>query len=506
MPARTLMIQGTASSAGKSILVTALCRILKQDGYKVAPFKAQNMALNSFVTAEGGEIGRSQASQAEAAGIEPSVHMNPILLKPQADSTSQVVVLGKVRGVASAAEYYADSFKYLPTISDSLQALRERYDIVLIEGAGSPAEVNLMDREITNMRIATMAGAPVILVADIDRGGVFASIVGTMELLPVYQQNLIRGFLINKFRGDISLLRPGLDFLEARCNRPVLGVIPYMRSIGIAQEDSVYLDERNVGHRGGRPDICVIRLPHISNYDDFDPLEPACHVRYVSSAKEVGDPDLIILPGTKTTIADLDFLRKAGIADVIIHKSGAGTPVIGICGGYQMLGKRILDADGAESDVREAEGLGLLEIETTFKAQKTTSQVHARVTANVGLLEDLTGMTVSGYEIHMGTTETNAKNPVFSIVESNEHPNTRVDGDINAGGRVFGTYIHGLFNNYEFSRKLIDNMCRIRNLPPAQHARVSREEAYNDLACAVRASINIRKVYDIIAGGTHGKG
>ena len=396
MTARTLMIQGTSSSVGKSILVTALCRILKQDGYKVAPFKAQNMALNSFVTKEGGEIGRSQVSQAEAAGIEPSVYMNPILLKPQADSTSQVIVLGKTSGTSHARDYYKDNFKYLPVIEDSLRHLSSRYDVIVIEGAGSPAEINLMKKEIANMRIAMLAKAPVILAGDIDRGGVFASIVGTMTLLPPKQRRLVKGFIINKFRGDVSLLEPANCFLEKKYSRPVLGIIPYMRDIGIAQEDSVYLDERPAQYDMGRPEVCVIRFPHISNYDDFDPLETSCNVRYVSAEREIGSPDLIILPGTKSTIDDLRFLKQTGLAEAVRRKALAGTPVIGVCGGFQMLGKKIFDYEHAESDIAEAEGLGLLEIDTVFEKEKVTSQVKGAVIAGEGLFKHLRGSASQG--------------------------------------------------------------------------------------------------------------
>jgi adenosylcobyric acid synthase len=496
--ARTLMVQGTSSSVGKSILVTALCRILRQDGYSVAPFKAQNMALNSFVTREGGEIGRSQVCQAEAAGVEPSVLMNPILLKPQADSTSQVIVLGKAIGTSHARDYYKDNFKFLPVIEDSLRELSCKYDVILIEGAGSPAEINLMDREIANMRTATLAKAPVILVGDIDRGGVFASIVGTMALLRSRQRNVVKGFIINKFRGDITLLKPALDFLEKRFSRPVLGVVPYMRDIRIAQEDSVYLDERPDQNRKGRAEVCIVRLPHISNYDDFDPLEISCNVRYISTAKDLIDPDLIILPGTKNTMDDLRFLRKSGLADAICRQASKGTPVIGICGGYQMLGRKISDRDHAESDVSEAEGLGLLDIDTIFESKKVTSQVKGRIATGHGLFRDMTGTEITGYEIHMGRSESPAGRCLFNIAGA---AGVYADGAVNEEGTIFGTYLHGLFNSSEFTRRLLVNLADLRSIARPQHLELYREKAYDDLARTIRESIDMRKIYEIIFGG-----
>ncbi len=504
MTAKTLMVQGTASSAGKSILVTALCRILKQDGYSVAPFKAQNMALNSFVTAEGGEIGRSQACQAEAAGIEPSIHMNPILLKPQADSTSQVIVQGKATGTTGALDYYKGNSRLIPKIKESLKELASKYDAILIEGAGSPAEINLLEKDIANMRIAELANAPVILVGDIDRGGVFASLVGTMELLPENQRRLVKGFVINKFRGDASLLKPGLDFIEKKFSRPVLGVIPYIRNIGIAQEDSVYLDERTADNQRGRPDVCIVRFPHISNYDDFDPLETSCNVRYVSTARELGNPDLIILPGTKSTMNDLAFLRKTGLADTIIQKARAGTPVIGICGGYQMLGNNIYDRYRTESDAVNAEGLGLLDLDTIFELEKVTSQVCGHVSANIGLFKDMQGIPVQGYEIHMGKSESPINNPVFEITKSNINSGAYTDGDIDQPGAVFGTYIHGLFNNGEFTGRFLDNLCSLRGIPVINHTTLDRDQAYDDLTRVFRQSLNMKKIYEILCGGIHG--
>jgi adenosylcobyric acid synthase len=498
------MIQGTASSVGKSIFVTALCRLLKQDGYKIAPFKAQNMALNSFVTVQGGEIGRSQAIQAEAAGIDPSVHMNPVLLKPQADATSQLVVLGRAMEVSDAADYYRHNFDLLPAIEQSLNRLRAEYDIVIIEGAGSPAEINLMDKEIANMRIAAMACAPVILVGDIDRGGVFASIAGTMQLLPPRQRRLIKGFAVNKFRGDISLLKPGLDFLEKRYARPVLGVIPYIRDMGIAQEDSVYLDERSNVKKSGRPYICIIRLPHIANYDDFDPLEALCNVRYVSRPYELGQPDLIILPGTKATINDLIHLDNIGMSEEIRLMAQAGVPIVGICGGYQMLGNKIIDPHHAESDTTETNGLGLLNMETVFEVEKITTQVKAGVTGNAGLLQGMQAVKVAAYEIHMGRTKSLSGQPAFTVTQSVISDKPYAEGGLNEAGTIFGSYMHGLFDNRDFTCTLLDNLCGLRGIPPVKKHWPDREKAYDDLASVFRKNLDMQGLYKIIEGGANG--
>jgi len=499
------MIQGTASSVGKSVIVTALCRIFRQDGFRVAPFKAQNMALNSFVTREGGEIGRAQAVQAEAAGIEPSIHMNPVLLKPEADAKSQVIVLGKVAKNLKANEYYDYTRYLLPVIEDSLNRLRSTYDIVVIEGAGSPAEINLKQREIVNMRVARMAGVPVFLVGDIDRGGVFASLVGTLELLTEEERHLIKGFIINKFRGDLALLKPGLDFLEKRTGRPVLGVLPYFQGISIAQEDSVYLDERTKRHSGQNVNIAVIRLPHISNYDDFDPLEElGCTVHYVSEPSELGSPDLIILPGTKSTIADLVYLRQQGLAEVVVRQAKAGTPVIGICGGYQMLGKTINDPYEIESREGAVSGLGLLDIETTFAQAKTTTQVKARVVADRGLFEGLNGMEVSGYEIHLGQTRSQNHQPAFEILETPQGKVSYFDGAVGDNGLVFGSYLHGLLHNVNFTQTLLNRLRQVRGLLVAPAVSLNKDRQYDELASIVRQNLNMREVYKIALGRDYG--
>ncbi|MBI4302808.1 MAG: cobyric acid synthase [Chloroflexi bacterium] len=505
MPARTLMIQGTASSVGKSVLVTALCRILRQDGFRVAPFKAQNMALNSFVTKEGGEIGRAQAVQAEAAGIEPSVHMNPVLLKPEAEAKSQVIVLGKVAKNLRASEYYEYTPHLLGVIKDSLNRLCSAYDIVVIEGAGSPAEINLKEGEIVNMRVARMVNAPVLLVGDIDRGGVFASIIGTLELLTEEERNLVKGFVINKFRGDLTLLKPGLDFLERKTGKPVLGVIPYFRGIGIAQEDSVYLDERvnRLGCHG--VDIAIIRLPHISNYDDFDPLEEmSCTIRYVTEPSGISNADLIILPGTKSTITDLLYLRQQGLDQAIIRQASSGTPVIGICGGYQMLGKIIKDPLKVESKESSVAGLGLLDIETTFGQVKATTQIKARVVASKGLFDGLNGAEISGYEIHMGQTGSQNHPAAFQVLETAQGKTNYFDGAASDDCLIFGSYIHGLFHNVDFTHALLNRLRQLRGLPAAATVPTSKDKQYDELAKIVRENLNMRQVYKIALGREHG--
>jgi adenosylcobyric acid synthase len=496
--ARTIMIQGTASSAGKSVLVAALCRIFKQDGYKVAPFKAQNMALNSYVTASGGEIGRAQVVQAEAAGIAPTVDMNPVLLKPTHDTGSQVIVMGKVLDNISARDYYQHTPRLLETILAALERLRSAYDIVVLEGAGSPAEVNLKEREIVNMRIARASRSPVLLVGDIDRGGVFAALVGTLELLDEGERDLVRGLVINKFRGDVTLLQDALDFVAGRTGKPVLGVIPYFRDIRIPQEDSVFLDERPE-HGGGDLDVAVIRLPHISNYDDFDPLEEdGCTVRYVERRADLGEPHLIILPGTKSTATDLDFLRRTGLAAALLARAKSGTPVAGICGGYQMLGVKIVDRDKVEFADGEIAGLGLLDAVTEFAPEKATTQARAKISANRGLFDGLPDEEITGYEIHMGRTRSKEA-PAFTIVGTPGGAASYPDGAVNEAGTVFGTYLHGLFHNDGFRRAFLNNLRRSRGLAEAASgAAPSRDREYDKLADLVRSHLDMKAVYRIL--------
>jgi adenosylcobyric acid synthase len=417
------MVQGTASSVGKSVLVAGLCRHFSNLGLRVAPFKSQNMALNSFVTADGREMGRAQVVQARACRVEPRVEMNPILLKPEADHRSQVLVMGRVEGRYEAAAYYRQKPRLLPVIEQALRALRAEFELVIVEGAGSPAEVNLAKHDIVNMRIADLAGAPVLLAADIDRGGVFASLVGTLDLLPRHHRDRVAALVINKFRGDRALLEPGLDFLVERTGKPILGVVPFVPDLGLAEEDSVALE----GLAATGP-IAVIRLPRISNFDDFDPLP----VRYVTRPEELAGALAIVLPGTKSTVADLAWLRQRGLAAAIERSD---VPVVGICGGFQMLGRRILDPLGVESDRPEVAGLGLLPVETMFEREKTTVQARGTTVSD--------GQQLSGYQIHMGQT----------MLLDGARPFSRLaDGSLDGAmhGRAWGTYLHGLFHNAGF--------------------------------------------------------
>lgn len=498
MAAKAVMVQGTASHAGKSILVAALCRILRQDGYHVAPFKAQNMSLNSFVTPEGGEIGRAQAVQAEAAGIAPSVDMNPILLKPEADSCSQVVLVGKPYATVSAAKYYDLKAELWPHVTSALDRLSNTYDVVVIEGAGSPAEVNLSQSEIVNMRVARHMNASVLLVGDIERGGVFASLVGTMVLLEPEERSLVKAFVINKFRGDIAILEPGLCMLEKRTGVPVAGVIPWFDDIYIAEEDALGLPPNRPSADGNKVRVAVIRLPHLSNFDDFDLLskESDVSLKYVSSAEELVGADLIILPGSKTTMSDLAWLRHQRIDAAIIEQHKRGAFVIGICGGYQMLGENILDPNRVESSVLEEKGLGLLPISTTFLNTKRTVQVKGRVAAESGLLAKAGGVPIEGYEIHMGISHGQPDLVPFSIQKHELQSDS--DGAMDAEGRVLGTYIHGLFNSICLRQMMLKNIAASRNKPLSPEApSVNKDAEYDKLAALVRNSLDMDLVYNI---------
>ncbi len=501
---RVVMVQGTASHVGKSVLVTALCRIFRQDGYRVAPFKAQNMSNNSFVTPDGGELGRAQAVQAEACGIEPVVEMNPILLKPEADHSSQVVLLGKPMARASASYFSTAKPMLWESVANSLDGLRSQFDVVVIEGAGSPAEINLKQNEIVNMRVALHSGAPVLLAGDIDRGGVFASLIGTMEILDPHERDAVGAFIINKFRGDLSLLEPGLVWLEERTGKPVLGVVPYYRDIEIAEEDSVSLERRQElkSQTGFVLDIAVMGLPHISNFDDFDPLsrEPGVRLRYVESRDSLGEPDLVILPGTKTTMADLWWLRERGFASEIRRQFDAGTPVVGICGGYQMMGRRILDPHGVESPDPEAAGLDLLPVDTVFAPVKETHRVRGLVASNSGMLERAGDAAVEGYEIHMGSSVPTGEAAVPFRISRPGQP-AADDGAISANGRALGTYVHGLFNSHALRRGLLEQLAHWKgvNLPPVSDTggQLSRDAEYDKLADTVRTSIDMELLYSL---------
>ena len=500
MAGKVIMVQGTASNAGKSILVAALCRIFLRDGYRVAPFKAQNMSLNSFVTPDGGEIGRAQAVQAEAAEIAPSVDMNPVLLKPEANSRSQVVVMGRPFTTAGASDYYGLKSHLWKVVTEALDRLRSQYEVVVIEGAGSAAEVNLAADEIVNMRVARYCQSPVLLVGDIDRGGIFASLLGTLWLLEPEELGLVKSLVINKFRGDLSLLEPGLKFIESRGGIPVAGVIPYYNNIHIAQEDSVALEQVSSRQGVAEIDVAVIRLPRISNFDDFDPLvqEKDVRVRYVRSVEDLGHPDLIILPGSKTTVADLDWLKECGLARRIMDLFQQGAFIIGICGGYQMLGRYIHDPGHVESPVDSREGLALLPLTTAFLPTKETHQVKGRVTRGRGLLSQAMGIGFEGYEIHMGSTSSDGGDEAFQISERSGQSCEVSDGYMDAGGRVLGTYIHGLFHNQELRRAILKHIAgaKGRSLSFTDNE-YQRSVEYDKLAELVRHSLNMDLIYDI---------
>lgn len=502
--AKTLMLQGTSSHVGKSILTTAFCRIFLQDGYKVVPFKAQNMALNSYVTKDGGEMGRAQVAQAEAAGLAPTVEMNPVLLKPTGNSRSQVILLGKAVGNMSASEYHAGySLKALATVKTALAKLQDEYEMLVIEGAGSPAEVNLKANDIVNMRIAKLLNAPVFLIADIDRGGALAAVVGTLELLEPDERDLVKGIIINKFRGDINLLKPALTFLEEKTGKPVVGVIPHITALGIEDEDSVSLDEKTPDKQA-ELDVAIIRTPKISNFTDFDALagEPDVAVRYVREGEALGSPDLIILPGSKNTLEDLLYLKEKGYADDILRLVAAGTPLIGICGGYQMLGREIRDPHHTESELECVAGLGLLDTVTTFAVDKVTQQVKAMATGQGFLGGHYDGMTISGYEIHMGRTDGAAlAQAAFAVNERSGEVVSYADGVVRADGLVMGTYIHGVFDEDMYRRALL-NQLRVRKglvpLAAVSNRAAQKEASYNQLAATVRQNLNMELVYQLL--------
>lgn len=498
-----IMIQGTASSAGKSLLCTALCRIFRQDGYSVAPFKSQNMALNSCVTAEGLEMGRAQVMQAEAAGVEPRVDMNPVLLKPTSDSGAQVIVMGRVKENMTAKGYMDWKEKLFPVIDTAYSRLEREHDLVVIEGAGSPAEINLKDRDLVNMGLARRLQAPVLLTGDIDRGGVFAALYGTIALLEAGERELVKGVVINKFRGDLRVLQPGLKQLEDLVNKPVLGVIPYL-NLNLDDEDSV-TDRFRARSSGGGLKIQVLLLPRISNFTDFNPLEldEDVQLSYIRRPQELNDPDLLILPGSKNTIEDLLHLRRDGWEEPLLAHAGSGKLLMGICGGFQMLGQKIIDPHGVESTVPEIKGLGLLDMDTVMENNKSTRRVEAlwRYRDNSyfsGMKEEIA---LSGYEIHMGRTEYRIeKNPVFVKTTG------LWEGAVSREGNVFGSYLHGIFDNLDWTGRLLNGLRRRRGLPEktgyyTYNYRDFKEEEYDRLAAAVRESLDMEKIYDIIHNG-----
>ena len=495
--AKAIMIQGTASNAGKSLLAAGLCRVFHQDGYKVAPFKSQNMALNSFITREGLEMGRAQVMQAEAAETEPSVRMNPILLKPTNNTGSQVIVNGVPRGTMRATEYYAYKNRLVPEILAAYESLAAENDIIVIEGAGSPAEINLKQDDFVNMGMAKMAKAPVLLCGDIDRGGVFASLYGTVKLLEPDEQELIKGLIINKFRGDVDILRPGLGQLEALTGKPVLGVVP-MLDVDVDDEDSL---SSRLGRREkvGLVDIAVVRLPRLSNFTDFNPLErmEAVTLRYVSSPRELGHPDLVVLPGTKNTMDDLRWLRESGLEAAILKHASSGGAVVGICGGYQMLGQSVSDPDGVEGG-GSLRGLGLLPADTVFRGEKTRTRVSGRFLAPEGLFAPMAGVPFEGYEIHMGRTESAAAPLAEFTTQTGER---HADGL--SAGNVWGCYVHGLFDKAGAAEALVNALLAAKGLAPGAAAVDWQDYAqgqYDKLAAGLRESLDMARIYRILNG------
>ena len=480
----SIMIQGTTSSAGKSLVAAGLCRIFRQDGFSVAPFKSQNMALNSFVTRDGLEMGRAQVMQAEAAGVEPSVLMNPILLKPTSDVGSQVIVNGEVVGTMRAAEYFAYKRTLRPMVQAAYQSLAAQYDIVVLEGAGSPAEINLKQEDIVNMGMAELADSPVLIVGDIDRGGVFASLYGTVSLLEPHEKARVRGLVINKFRGDLTILRPGLSMLEDLTQKPVLGVIPYL-TLDLDDEDS--LSPRLTQTRQGVLDIAVLRLPRISNFTDFNALSrhPAVGLRYVSRIEELGAPDLILLPGTKNTMSDLLWLRQNGLEAAIQKHAAAGGYILGICGGYQMLGMTLADPDSLEQG-GTLRGMELLPIDTVFAPQKVRTRVSGTVTT-------LGNAAFTGYEIHMGRSTRRDDTPAFAT-----YTDKTQDGATR--GNVCGSYIHGILDG-DVCIALVNQLLARKGLPPSTTApdpAAYKEAQYDALADALRQSLDLDRIYAIM--------
>lgn len=516
--AKAIMIQGTMSNAGKSLLAAGLCRVFAQDGYRVAPFKSQNMALNSFITAEGLEMGRAQAVQAEAAGILPSADMNPILLKPTTDVGSQVIVNGVSIGNMKAREYFAYKTRLIPEILAAYRRLARRCDIIVIEGAGSPAEINLKSGDIVNMGLAAMVDAPVLLAGDIDRGGVFAQLYGTVALLEEEERRRIRGMIVNKFRGDSSILEPGIRQLEELCGLPVVGVVPYLQ-VDIEEEDS--LSERLAERRAGAVDLAVIRLPRISNFTDFDVFRsiPGARVRFVTRLSELGRPDLVILPGTKNTIGDLLWLRQSGLEAAILKLAASQVPVWGICGGYQMMGERVRDPGGEESgQLRELSGMGLLPLETEFFPEKVRRQTEGAFGRLDGCLEELSGLPLTGYEIHMGRTELTCPGgaagsarltdyrrepeicrPMAYLLEQG-NPLARQEGWNR--GNIYGTYVHGVFDAPKIAETVVRVLARRKGLTMeelrAPDYGAYRQQQYDLLADGLRRSLDMKRIYEIL--------
>jgi adenosylcobyric acid synthase len=505
MTGRALMIQGTASSVGKSVLCAALCRIFARQGLRVAPFKAQNMSNNAFVTVAGGEISRAQVVQAAAAGVVPTVDMNPVLLKPEGELGSQVVLHGKVWGRLRSADYLTRRELLWEAVEGSLHRLLDAYELVIVEGAGSPAEVNLRAGDIVNMRVAAAVDAPVLLVGDIDRGGVFASLVGTLELLEPDDRDRVHGFIVNRFRGERSLLQPGLDFLEQRTGRPVFGVVPYLADLGLAEEDAAVLEsgpaaavtDPGAPPAGPRLRVAVPRLPGIANFDDLDPLRAAgVEVSWVTQVSQLGHPDLIVLPGSKSTAADLLWLRASGLADALVELADRGTPVLGLCGGYQMLGDRLSDPDEIESSHRVLPGLGLLPVETVLVPVKQTRQIRGRLLAGRGLFAGASGAELEGYEIHVGRT----CGPGLPLLELAEPDGARPDGRSARSGWIAGSYLHGLLHNRPLLTALLAALAARRSdwTAPLDGAPAEAVDPYDRLADHVAANLDLDRLSALV--------
>ncbi len=501
--AKVIMVQGTMSNAGKSLVTAGLCRVFMQDGYKVAPFKSQNMALNSFITKEGLEMGRAQVMQAEACGIEPSVNMNPILLKPTNDVGSQVIVNGEVLGNMSAKDYYKRKKELIPHIMKAYNELDKEYDIIVMEGAGSPAEINLKENDIVNMGMAKLVNSPVLLVGDIDRGGVFASIAGTLLLLDDDEKDMIKGTIINKFRGDVNILKPGLDMIEDITKKPVVGVIPYMQ-LDIDDEDSLCEKYKNTAVVDVI-DIAVIRLPRISNFTDFNVFEyiPGVSLRYVRSVKDLKNPDMIIIPGTKNTMDDLRWLRETGLEAAILKHAAKGKAVFGICGGYQMLGMELADPLGVEGGGTIA-GMGLLPTKTVFEEAKVRTRVSGNFNNVEGILEDLSYVEFEGYEIHMGQTTYDPNECELTTID-NVNGEDIIKNDGLYKDNVYGSYIHGIFDKEEVSKAIVEGLCKQKGIDYSSISTVNiekyKEEQYDKLADGIRNSVDMKAIYEILEKG-----
>lgn len=531
--AKAIMVQGTMSNVGKSLLAAGLCRVFQQDGYKVAPFKSQNMALNSFITEEGLEMGRAQVMQAQACKIKPSVLMNPILLKPTTDVGSQVIVNGEVRGNMKAADYFTYKKSLVKDIRKAYHKLEEAYDIIVIEGAGSPAEINLKSDDIVNMGMARIASAPVLLVGDIDRGGVFAQLVGTLMLLEEDEKSRVKAMIINKFRGDKTILDPGLDMLKELSGKAVAGVIPYVY-LDIDDEDSLSERfERNITPAAA--DIAVIKLPRISNFTDFNSLErmEGVSLRYITGVSELKDADMIIIPGTKSTMEDLKWMRQNGLEAAIKQRAAKGKIVFGICGGFQMLGGSLKDPFQVEASGR-MEGMGLLPLETIFAEEKVRTRVFGKINEISGVLSLLSGTQIEGYEIHMGVTiHTERKSGHFlsyiadrlesdkvlmnqpeanqrkegkkeeSFTAAAENRNGKEDGYYNEN--VFGTYVHGIFDSEEFLEGIVKTLYKQKGLSynqvKAVDSKTYQEMQYDKLADTVRNNLDMNMIYKILEEG-----